>query len=44
MANNSLFIAIASILWAMTISPIKDEMGKLVIPDTMATDKESVLL
>lgn len=35
MANNSLFISIATILWAATISPIMDEAGKPVIPDTL---------
>lgn len=35
MANNSLFIAIATILWAAKISPVLDEAGKPVIPDTL---------
>jgi hypothetical protein len=35
MANNALFINIASILWASNISAIKDESGKPIIPDTM---------
>jgi len=36
-ANNSLFIFIASILWANTIAPVKDDEGKPIIPDTLET-------
>ncbi|EMD35207.1 hypothetical protein CERSUDRAFT_107188, partial [Gelatoporia subvermispora B] len=34
-ANNSLFIDIACILWAMSIEPIKDTNGQHVMPDTV---------
>ena len=37
MANTSLFINIASILWAANISAIKDEAGAPIIPDTLET-------
>jgi hypothetical protein len=37
MANNALFINIASILWAADISPIKDDEGTPIIPNTMET-------
>ena len=37
MANTSLFINIASILWAANISPVKDAAGKPIIPDTLDT-------
>jgi len=37
MANISLFIDIASILWAANISPVQDEAGKPIIPDTLET-------
>ncbi|OCH87846.1 cytochrome P450 [Obba rivulosa] len=32
-ANNSLFIEIACILWSMTIQPIRDADGELITPD-----------
>lgn len=31
-ANNSLFIDIACLLWAASIAPVKDEHGKPIIP------------
>jgi len=37
MANNSVFINIATILWAANVAAIKDEAGKPVVPDTMGT-------
>ena len=36
-ATTSLFIDIASILWAVNIDPVKDEAGKPIIPDTLET-------
>ncbi|KAK7462918.1 hypothetical protein VKT23_007498 [Stygiomarasmius scandens] len=33
-ANNFLFIAFATILWAMKIEPIKDAAGNEILPDT----------
>ena len=35
MANNSLFLNIATILWAANISAWKDEGGKPILPDTL---------
>ena len=35
MANNALFIDIATLLWAANISALKDEEGKPIIPDTL---------
>ena len=35
MANNSLFINIASILWAVNIAPVQDESGRSIVPDTL---------
>jgi len=35
MANNSLFINIATILWAASISARKDEGGNPILPDTL---------
>jgi len=34
MANQALFINIATILWAANISAVKDEAGKTIIPNT----------
>ena len=36
MANNALFIDIATLLWAANISALKDEQGKPTLPDTLA--------
>ena len=37
MANKTLFINIASVLWAANISATKDEAGVPIIPDTLET-------
>jgi len=37
MANDSLFINIAMILWAADISAVKDEAGKPIVPNTRET-------
>ena len=37
MVNTALFIEIASILWAVNISAVKDEAGVPIIPDTLQT-------
>jgi len=37
MANNSVFINIATILWAANITALKDEAGKLIVPNTLET-------
>ena len=44
MANSSLFIDIASILWAANISPVKDNAGKAIIPDTLDTMNAAVVV
>ena len=36
-ASLSLFINIASILWAVNIDSVKDEAGKPIIPDSLET-------
>ena len=43
MAKNSLFINIASILWAAHIAPIKDNAGNPIIPDTLGTINAGVV-
>ena len=35
MANNSLFLNIATVLWAVNISARKDEGGNPILPDTL---------
>jgi len=37
MANNSIFINIATILWAANIAALKDEAGKPIVPNTLET-------
>ena len=37
MANMTIFIEIASILWAANISAVKDEAGVPIIPNTLET-------
>jgi hypothetical protein len=37
MANNSLFINIACLLWTVRISPILDEKGTPILPDITQT-------
>ena len=44
MANTSLFINVASILWAANISPVHDEAGKPIIPDTLETVNSGVVM
>ncbi|CAL1696588.1 unnamed protein product [Somion occarium] len=43
-ANNSLFIDIASLLWATTIEPIKDAQGKPIMPDTEGFINDGLVL
>ena len=35
MANNSVFINVAMILWAANVAALKDEAGKPIVPDTL---------
>ena len=44
MANNSLFIDIATILWALTVEPAKDEKGRDIIPDVEGSVNTSVVV
>ena len=37
MANNSVFINIATILWAANVVALKDEAGKPIVPDLLET-------
>ncbi|KAJ7121823.1 cytochrome P450 [Mycena crocata] len=43
-ANNSLFIDMAYILWALTISPLKDNNGKPIMPDTEGYVNDGLVL
>ncbi|KAF5372139.1 hypothetical protein D9758_005076 [Tetrapyrgos nigripes] len=42
-ANNSLFIAMATILWTMRLEGVKDSDGKVVVPDVNAEEEHSSL-
>ena len=35
MANNSVFINVATVLWAANIAPLKDEEGKPIVPNPL---------
>ncbi|KAK7694473.1 hypothetical protein QCA50_001659 [Cerrena zonata] len=43
-ANNSIFIDIACLLWAATIEPIKDAQGKPMMPDTEGFINDGLVL
>ena len=43
-ANNSVFIDIACLLWATTIAPIKDSEGRPAMPDTEAFINDGLVL
>ena len=44
MANDSLFLHIANLLWAVNISAQKDEGGNPILPDVSATTPGLVML
>ena len=44
MANNSLFVNIATVLWATNISPRKDEGGNPILPDTFEATPGVIML
>ena len=44
MANNSIFISIATVLWAVDIAALKDEAGKPIIPNTLETVSDELVL
>jgi len=43
-ANNSLFIDIATILWTLTIEPARDHKGEYIIPSVEGNVDGGVLL
>ena len=43
-ANNSLFIYIATILWALTIKPARNDDGEYIMPDTEGYINEGVVV
>jgi len=43
MANNALFITIATILWAADVSAVRDEAGDPIIPNTLETANSAVV-
>ena len=44
MANNSVFINIATILWAANVAALKDDTGKPIVPDTLETVHAGVVM
>ena len=44
MANNAIFINVATILWAANITALKDEAGKPIIPNTLETVNAGVVV
>ena len=44
MANNSVFINVATVLWAANIAPLKDEEGKPIIPNPLETVNAGVVV
>lgn len=43
-ANNSLFMDIATILWALTIEPMLDDKGQAITPDPNVTDETGIVM
>jgi hypothetical protein len=43
MSNDSLFLQIATLLWAVTITPVKDEAGIRTIPDLLAAVHDGIV-
>jgi len=43
-ANNALFIDIATILWTLTIEPARNNKGEYVMPDTEGNANGSIVL
>ena len=44
MANNWIFINVATVLWAANIVALKDEAGKPIIPNTLETVNAGVVV
>ena len=44
MANNVLFLNIATILWAVNIAALTDEVGKPIVPNTLETVNAGVVM
>ena len=44
MANNSIFINIATILWAANVAAVKDKADKPIIPNTLETVNVGVVV
>ena len=43
-ANNSVFINVATILWAANVAALKDEEGKPVVPNTLENVNTGVIV
>ena len=44
MANNAVFLNIATILWAVNIAPVKDETGKPIVPNTLEAVQAGIVM
>ena len=44
MANNTVFLNVAAILWAATLSAVKDDAGKPIIPNTLESVEATIVL
>lgn len=44
LAINSLFMNVATVLWALTIEPLKDDDGKLIDPDIEGTTNNGAVV
>ena len=44
MANNSVFINVAMILWAANVSALKDEAGKSIVPNTLEVVNTGIIV
>ena len=44
MANNSVFINVATILWAANVAALKDEAGKSIVPNTLKTINAGIVM
>ena len=44
MANNSVFINVATILWAENVAATKDEAGKPIVPNTLEVANSELIV
>ena len=44
MANNSIFLNVATVLWAASILAVKDDVGKPIVPNTLEAVNATLVL